>query len=555
MLSLNEYSKNDNQLGVLHIQKGAQRPSGSTIALSIAPFVLSFAIVYTIAWKTLFPLLSGHLSGVSLDPIVWLRNPRFWISRIPHILATAARASVEFAPAGAFSTTIALTAVLAELLLCEILNILNPYARSIALQATISALLVCLIIVVPTLEIHSITSAANWKASGLQRNARAFAWLLDVTGLVIWLTLFWWMGRAVLGTHAFDKSAKRHWKQQDFSKGSLERIGIIGISSMASLAGFAAVSTLWHTFGLRTRPIGESDIARKRAGLEATTDLLLAKESRLRALEHKLNECRSPTSGNFASRMFNSVYGGSDTSEMASLRMEIEGLETMQQSLSTSLRLLQSQRDAQQQAGTTAGRVFLVLSYLFSIYCLYRIAASSLATVRRWFGPAKKPAFSSSDPINNLLSIVAKHWDPSIDRATWSRIISFLLSGLMLLVSFNAVLQTFLLLSRFTPQRLLHSAQQNLALLVAQITGTYVVSSALLLRSNLPLEIGSVIESALGAPLDSKFIDQWFEGWFLGACIVTAAGIVIGRKVMGKGDWEDELDPTNDPDVELGKQS
>ena len=556
MFGLITSQDHDKTASILHLQRGLQ-PFGPAIAVSSLPFVLTFFTVSVFAWKTLFPLLSGQADNApSYHADSRLRSPPFRLSRIPAIARSLSYTILKQAPALTFSITIALSAVLAELIFCEISNLLSPYARSTALQVTISVLLVSLVVIIPALEIHSITSAAGWKVSGLRQRTRATAWLVDVIGLLLWLALFWWLGRAVLGTHPFESGGKYQWKQHGLSEGSLERIGIIGISLMASLAGFAAVSSLWQTFGTKRRKVTETDISRKQSGLDATKDLLQAKESRLRAFERKLTESPSIASGNFATRMYNSVRGSNDATELQSLKLEIAGLETMQQSLSTSVRVLHSQRDAQQQASTATGRVFLAMSYVFSLYCVYRIAATSLTTLRRWFSPQKRAtAFSTTDPINKFLSIIAKHWDPSIDKAAWSRQISFLLSGLMLLASFNAVLQTVLLFSRFTPQRMLHSAQQNLALLVAQISGTYVVSSALLLRSNLPREMGSAIEGALGAPLDSAFVEQWFEGWFLGACLVTGAGIFVGRKVLGSSDWEDDLDPTTEPDIELGKRS
>ncbi|KAI9651871.1 MAG: hypothetical protein M1831_007536 [Alyxoria varia] len=533
-----------------------------TFAVSVLPFFLTFLIVATLSWKTLFPLLSGQTPAVraSHEPSFSLRKISLRAcvlspSRYPPVAHAWLRLFFNRLPAITFSTTIALSTVLAELIFCEISNILNPRARSIALEITISVLLVSLVIVTPALEIHSITSAAGWKFSGLKKGTRFFAWAIDVIGLIVWLVVFWWIGRAVLGNNHKHPEGLRIQGYRDqligssgLSSGSLERIGIIGISLMASLAGFAAVSSLWQTFGAKTRKVTETDIMRKQAGLDATSDLLATKQSRLRALERKVIDAKPiVVNEGWMTRMMGSIRGSNDTQEIAALRMEISGLETMQTSLSNSVRLLRSRRAAQEQAATPSGRICLTASHIFSLYCLYRIAATSVATLRRWWGPtpktqaesSQKGAFAgSSDPINNFLALLARHWDPNIDRAAWARQISFLLSGLMLLASFNAVLQTVLLFSRFTPSKLLHSAQQNLALLVSQISATYVVSSALLLRSNLPREMGGVIEGALGGrALEPRFVEGWFEGWFLGACGVTAAGIWVGRKVVGGGEW------------------
>jgi hypothetical protein len=154
--------------------------------------------------------------------------------------------------------------------------------------------------------------------------------------------------------------------------------------------------------------------------------------------------------------------------------------------------------------------------------------------------------------VTNLLALLAKHYDPTIDHLAWSRQISFLLSGFILLASFSAVLQTFHFFARFTPA-ILYTAQANLALLVSQVCGMYVISSALLLRSMTPKEVGSVINDALGTGvLEAKWVDRWFEGWFLIAVGLTAVGIWAGRKIGGGGEWDDDV---WDNDVEMGKRS
>jgi hypothetical protein len=118
----------------------------------------------------------------------------------------------------------------------------------------------------------------------------------------------------------------------------------------------------------------------------------------------------------------------------------------------------------------------------------------------------------------------------------------------MLLAAFNAVLQTFRVFARFAPSLLQH-AQTSLPLIISQIAGTYVISSALLLRSNLPAEVSSVITEALGAPLEGRFVEAWFESVFLVAVGLTATGILVGRKVGGNDDdWDD------DGSIEMGKR-
>jgi len=221
----------------------------------------------------------------------------------------------------------------------------------------------------------------------------------------------------------------------------------------------------------------------------------------------------------------------------------------MSMSLNSSLSMLQSRRIAARAASTPLGRFWIIPSYGFAIYCLYRILAASLTTVRRWW--SVEATFSDTDPINRFLGWLAKHWDPHLDQAAWSRQISFALSGVILLASINSVIQTFNLFAKWMPG-LIYQAQANMALLIAQISATYVISSALLLRSNLPREVGTVISEALGSPLEASFVDKWFESWFLFAVVITSMGIFVGKKLGGSsGDWDDWEDYG---DMEMGQK-
>ncbi|GME63484.1 putative g protein-coupled receptor protein [Neofusicoccum parvum] len=520
------------------------RRSASSTFFACLPFIATFVIAALGVHYRLFPLLSGSkpppssLLHESHSPTAAVAFREPWRRR-------PGAPSVQRVAGLVFSTNVALSVVLVELILCEITNSVNPQARGLALRATLSLLLVLLILVTPALEIHSVISAGGWSFTDAGKGRVKVAWLMEGIGMSLWLLGFWWLGEGLLGSYLHEKS---YVNKHSFSEGCLERIGVIGVSLMASLAGFAAVSSLWQNFGVKQKMITEADIARKQAGLDATNDMLLAKQSRLRAVQRRLSE--NPQEG-FMTRVIGTIRGNAEHQERQGLQLEISGLETMAAGLSNSLLALQNRRQAQLRSKTAVGHLLNLFSYIFSIYCLYRIGATTLTTFRRFHSPGTN--FSNSDPINNILALLAKHWDPSLDRAAWSRQISFLLAGVMLLASFNSVLQTFLLFTRLAPSLLQH-AQSNIALIVSQISATYVISSALLLRSNLPPEYRGVITEALGAPLEPGFVERWFEGWFLAACVVSGLGVWLGKKVR-MGDWGDVDDDYAEADVEMGKMS
>ena len=244
-------------------------------------------------------------------------------------------------------------------------------------------------------------------------------------------------------------------------------------------------------------------------------------------------------------KMMSSVRGASaDEVEMRALKMEISGLETMEANLSSSLSVVKDRRNAAVRASTVSGRMLLIPSYAFSCYCVYRILATAITTLRRMYSPSSS-SFYSSDPINRMLGLVARHWNPEIDQIAWARFISFALSGVMLLLSLNSVVQTAHLFSRWCPRILHRHARASLALAAGQVAATYVISSALLLRSHLPGQVSSAVGGALarGAPLMSPaFADGWFEGWFLVGGALTGVGVWVGRSVSGggfDGDFDD----------------
>lgn len=555
------------------------QPPSSVIgtALSLSPFIGTFAIVAVLTSRHVHPLLSRPHNAAGDDGE-------------DHVLPASAPAAlrachVEHGKRSlrrrlsvlAFAATIGLSTVLGELILAEISDLIDPGARAIALRYTVPTLLVLVIGLIPFLVIQSVIVGAGWS---FQRTTKGrlprMAWVLQLSAFAASLTVFWQLGALAPGpdenyayardaTASFDStrvSLASHESPtafpgmsaggRDISRACLERIGVIGIALMALLSGFASVSSPFYILSdnsqHRKRPVTDSQIARKQAGLDATRELLVHKKHRLRALQHKsaaatsVVERSSPTSpaqlvGKLVGSIKNLGGGGGEAGEIKALQMEISGLEQMDASMSASLTALRTRQANHARDGTALGAVMALPSYAFGLYCVYRILATTMTTLRRAYSP--NASFSSSDPINRFLGLLARHWDPKLDQLAWARQISFLLSGVILALSANSVLQTFHLFSKWAPG-LLHHTQANLPLLVAQVTATYVISAALLLRSNLPKEASSAVGDVLESALEPGFVDRWFEGWFLLASITTALGIWIGRKISGStADWDD----------------
>lgn len=217
--------------------------------VSALPFLVTFLIVALGASQKLFPILSGHTNRKAHHSDARLpaatSRQRFSIFKVLRLNARSLATII-------FSTNIALSAVLAELIFCEITSTGNRATRTLALKITLPSLLFLLVVATPALEIHSVVSGVGWNTDSRQRGQQKAAYVLEAFGLAIWLAGFWYLGSGLLGTYLHEES---YVHDHTFSEGCLERIGVIGISMMASLTGFAAVSSLWQTFGVKYRPV------------------------------------------------------------------------------------------------------------------------------------------------------------------------------------------------------------------------------------------------------------------------------------------------------------
>lgn len=510
--------------------------------VSASPFLLTFAIVSAISVRHIFPLLSG--------PPTKPEDEHYLPHDAPEALKEAEARHRSWPlrrkiAAATFGGTVALATVLAELILCEISDWGSTNARRAALGVTVPTLLVLLVIWIPWLELQSMVRSAGWEFVDTRRGKLSVpAIILQSIGYLGWLVAFWWLGN-IAGT---PRSSLSEDATQTFKDAALSRVGVIGISLMALLAGFASVSSPWQSFGKQHKAVSENDIERKQEGLNATNDMLAEKRARLRFLESKSGE---KTTAGLMGKVMGTIRGDPVAQEIRGLQTEITGLETMSTTLTSNLDMLRARRNSQVLATTTLGRMLIVPSYAFSLYCCYRIFSTLFTTFYRYILASSPQSYtqSTTDPVTRFLGLIAMYYDPSLDTSAWSRTISFLLSGVMLTLSFNAALQTLHLFSRLAPG-LVRQARQNLPLVVAQVVATYVISSALLLRSSLPGDVGKGVGNALGNSLgrgvEGSAMERWFEMWFLIGAVGTGLGIYVGRKLGEESgaEW--------DEDVELG---
>lgn len=210
-----------------------------------------------------------------------------------------------------------------------------------------------------------------------------------------------------------------------------------------------------------------------------------------------------------------------------------------------------------------------VIRVAFSLYCIYRIVNVLLLRLPYQILWSSEDLHNektniiddkeiSGETINkhtkDALAITVAKILQSVGYFPYSEIqlinqVSFILSGLLFLCSFQNVLVTFKSVGRFLPTTTT-AVSNNVKswlknLVVSEFLAIYVIATALLIRTNLPEETAKLVleilslSTSLSSSVDGmqnevEFIDKWFDKVFGLTCIVTF--IVIALKYFIESD-------------------
>lgn len=199
--------------------------------------------------------------------------------------------------------------------------------------------------------------------------------------------------------------------------------------------------------------------------------------------------------------------------------------------------------------------------------------------------PTNTDSLTQSDALANTLAHIFVKLHPTSDINAWIRQIGFILSGLLFIGSISSAITTFNSLTKafpilrlephlqftkfhsprpsassnfdekpiyhsypssssptnpssspITPSSSLFNYPSFSLLVISQFLGIYIISTSLLLRSNLPQEMSSAITSALGAPLDAEFVESLFDTTFAFVALVTLIGIWFAERLSSGPD-------------------
>lgn len=485
-----------------------------------------------------------------------------------------------------FSLGVALSATLVVLILCELVGFFDAAARICLFRAVIDGLIVLLTIVQPFLVL--CVAVYQHVVPPIGRSAgRLLGRLCALVGAYGgWFVVLHKCGTLSHSFVAADTATLTA------SKTVLERkineVSIAGITVMAMLSGVGSMSTPYRQFPsvyTKMRQLG-GDSAAAAYGRHAArcitpqhlnhliqshnhTQQLMHKRMHQLQLLHEKNMQLQPTLVRPPLRLklgglvksFTSLTSLSTRakSEEAELTTEIAALSTLRLQIHDDV-MKMLQKYARQQdwhSRSWPARVAQCLDWGFGAYCVYRIL--NVIVIRLPHLPFRVALASDPSATNDALAItIAKLIRTmTLIPVTETQLvyqISFLLSGGLFLCSISNVVFTLRSFGRFVPSVGTHYSPVSMTwlkhLAVSEFLGIYVMSTALLIRTNLPTNLSqqvSKILSLLGTASSSdalqevELIDLWFDQVFAGTCVVTLLVLVIKGYLDEEEGYDEEL--------------
>ncbi|KAG5360068.1 Golgi pH regulator-like protein [Yarrowia sp. B02] len=469
-----------------------------SLLLSSIPLLLTASVSATWVYKYGYPLLLSDASSQSESSSSKKRS---------RITATVG---------------VVLSVLIMELVLAEVCGWFDPATTLSWWKMIMPVTLAFIVVVVPALQLHMLFSTLL--ASQLTVG------LITTFYLVSWLFLFYKLG-AQLPLHGDERVLNlfnSDWS--NFSRSLLQevsgRVAFIGVSAIAVLSGFGAVSSPYNAFLAKSKYVSPAVISRTEAAIDHVSVLLAEKTPQV-----AITTSQSSTS--IVSRFMDSMRNGKNEQET-----EIEMLGKVKQDLEKELAELQETARLNSIAETTYGKMWNMANLVFSLYCVYRLfnvvvinnpyfRRANLASFLNFSTP-QSVHVTETDALAITLAHMFSYVYSKTDIESITRQVSFFLTACLLLGSFSAAYRTINTFKKAFPWLPSHLTNPHVfVLFLVQVLGTYVIATTVMIRSNLPNEMSSAISTALGAPLDVGFVETWFDSLFLLVCILTAAALIF----------------------------
>ncbi|KAF8509443.1 Abscisic acid G-protein coupled receptor-domain-containing protein [Gautieria morchelliformis] len=423
---------------------------------------------------------------------------------------------------GTFALCFSESCTLFMLVVSQAMDVFSHRARFLNWRISLGLLLFTILLAAPLQQCLLLTYKAPSEA--LNRPRRSFRSHLVFTGVpyLIYLVVLSYI------------PLPARLNSPELTSATLSRLVVLGTIILGILAGFGAASAVLTYFHLslanRERVSEAQIVSSEQALFRVRSDLL----ERQRQLERSTASEPEPQNG-FLSRL--NPFSGN--AELSSIRREIQGLEALEYQMRRNVEYMQQRRTAALYAGTIRGRVGSCVGGLFALYCAFRVMnplllVQSIANILHPLSAQTPVSTSTPDLLAGVLArVVSLFWPVSeVDIAAASRQLSLLLVGAIILSSVRSALRGVTRILQVTGKNL---AASLLLLILAQLMGTYLLSTLIQLRTSFPSSSSTAgDDSNLFATLPEYHVfGPLWDGAFLASVAVSGAVKWFDQRVNG----------------------
>lgn len=405
----------------------------------------------------------------------------------------------------AFSITFALSCTMFELIIFEILGILSHSSRYFHWRLDLYAILFTLIVILPFYIAYFTVSNLRFVEK------KRVALVLTIAAWSIFIYFFWKLG------DPFPILSPKHGILS--IEQVISRVGVIGVTIIALLSGFGAVSCPYTYMSYFMRLVTDNDIQTHERKLMQVMDMILTKKKRIAlAQRDQLQRGTTTRSNGGFWGMIKGVASSGSNANVSQLQQEVSGYEELSRHLFLELVDLNYTKERMEYSRTLKGKFFNVMGHVFSLYCLWKI---TICTINIIFDRVGK-----TDPVTKGVEICVNWLGIEFDVKFWSQQVSFVLVGIIIVTSIRGLL---IKLTKFFYAMSSTKSSNVIVLCLAQIMGMYFVSSVLLMRMNVPPEYRTIITQVLG-DLQFNFYHRWFDVIFLISALSSITFLYLAHK-------------------------
>lgn len=323
----------------------------------------------------------------------------------------------------------------------------------------------------------------------------------------------------------------------------MARLGVLGVTVVATLSGFGAVNFPFNSMHSCLRPVTQQQVAdveqrllwtmtmignKKRQALnmqqqeEAKRSTMLSKDQHLSFAQRiAANLLRAPWVALKA--LSGTASGDSVAAEQRRLLTEIQALEALSRELFVELDDLIRARLCELKARTMLGRILNVLGWCCSAICVYKIAMSSVHLLLR------RGTAQADDPATRLLNMLLVHLDLPLDASYWVPVLSMIFVGYLAFANTRQFIHRLLAVFRMMSTSV---TSHSLALLLSEIMAMYFAACVLLTLRFVPRQDRADLLAMIGE-VDLSFVHLHFDYVFLVSSLCSLAVFVLGSWLKG----------------------